>query len=266
MVGWTTERETAIAAAQQAGRILLEMAGKVSVQFKGRNDLVTEADRAAQEAIRQALARRYPAFAFLGEEGAATRPTREPGARRWIVDPLDGTTNFVHGLPFFSVAIALEVDGRIVVGVVHDPVRNECFSAAAGAGGYCNHAAIQVSATATLGDALVGVGMPADVASVPDSLAAFATLSHRVRSMRRLGSAALTLAYVAAGRLDGFWAHDLKPWDAAAGCVLIAEAGGRVTNLDESPYNLYTPDIVATNGLIHSDLARIAHQPRDAGG
>jgi myo-inositol-1(or 4)-monophosphatase len=260
---WQMECESAVLAAKAAGKTLLEWSGKVTVQRKGRNDLVTEADHAAQDTIRRALTRRFPADEFLGEEGAGA--AQPPGGRRWLVDPLDGTTNYVHGLPFFCVSIGLEVAGKPTVGVVYDPIRNECFSAVAGGGARCNGVTLRVSNTPSLADALVGVGLPADVHAWPHAVSAFVNMTKRSRSVRRLGSAALSLAYVSAGRIDAFWAHDLRPWDAAAGCLLILEAGGRVTNLDQTPYNLYTPDIAATNGLIHAELSAetTPAQPRD---
>lgn len=253
-IGWQTECVAAIHAARAAGDILVEQMGRVSVQYKGRNDLVTQADHAAQEAIRRSLARQFPDDAFLGEEGAgAWQPTKR---RRWIVDPLDGTTNYVHGFPFFCVSIALEFEGRLVLGVVVDPIRGECFTAIQGHGTCRNGIAVHASRTASLADALVGAGLPAEPALRPESIGAMVHLTRCCQSFRRIGSAALTLAYVAAGRMDAFYAHQLRPWDAAAGVLMVREAGGHVSNLDQSPFDLGTPDLIASNGLIHAELAQ----------
>lgn len=256
MVGlstWSQERETAVQAARHAGRVLLDWSGKITVRTKGLNDLVTEADYASQEVLKDYFRRRFPTDGFIGEEG--DERTNAGAARRWIVDPLDGTTNFVHGLPFFCVSIGLEVNGRLVVGVVHDPVRQECFAASVGGGASCNGISFQVSATTTLGDSLICGGAPADPRYHAAASAGFLKISSRARSVRRLGSAALALAYVAAGRLDGYWAVSLHPWDCAGGVLIVQEAGGRVTNFDQSEFDLYTPDLVASNGLIHDSLA-----------
>lgn len=249
---WRTEKQVAIQAAQQAGKVLLDWAGRFTVRSKGVNDLVTEADHAAQKLIHQKLAFHFPGDDFLEEEGE--RQTEFLSSRRWIIDPLDGTTNYVHGLPLYCVSIALEADGELVVGVIHDPNRNECFAAAKGLGATCNGRMIQVSGASRLTDSLLCVGLPADLGNAPGAADAFARMSARSRSVRRLGTAALAMAYVAAGRLDGYWAANLHPWDAAAGVILIREAGGQVTNFTGNPYDLYTPDIVVSNGLIHPPL------------
>jgi myo-inositol-1(or 4)-monophosphatase len=249
---YQSEREAAVLAARKAGSLLQEWSGRISVRVKGINDLVTEADHASQEAIREYLGRRFPRDGFLGEEGCGTR---DPNVERsWVVDPLDGTTNYVHGFPFFCVSIGLEVGGRLVVGVIYDPVRQECFAASECGGATCNDLPMQVSPTGALHDALLCGGVPADPGMHRTALAEFVNLSKRARSVRRMGSAALSLAYVAAGRLDGFWHTSLHPWDAAAGAMIVAEAGGRVTNTRSNSYDLYLPVIVASNGLIHASL------------
>ena len=250
--GWKSELETAIAAAREAGRVLQSWVGRFSVDFKGPNDLVTEADHEAQEAVRRVLTRQFPEDDFLGEEGDPEPSSQAP--RRWIVDPLDGTTNFVHGFPFYCVSIALEVAGRPVVGVVFDPNRNECFAASARAGARCNGTAMRASASDRLSRALLCVGLPYETTDRDRIVATFGRLSLQAQSVHRLGSAALALAYVACGRFDGYWTPRLNPWDCAAGALLVQEAGGRVTNQDGSSYDLYTPDILATNGLIHHAL------------
>lgn len=242
VIGWRSEREAAEQAGRVAGQILLDRLGKAAVRMKGPNDPVTEADHAAQDAIYRCLRQRFPADHFLGEEDA--QRVRPPGGRCWIVDPLDGTTNYIHGLPLFCVSIGLEVDGRLVVGVVFDPMRGELFSAAEGAGAAESGAALHVSAAVRLSEALVSVGLPTDLDRHSSVFPLFEETSRRCQSVRRLGSAALSLAYVAAGRIDAFWAHQLNCWDAAAGVVLVREAGGQVTNFPGAPYNPHQPSIV----------------------
>jgi myo-inositol-1(or 4)-monophosphatase len=251
---WDSEPEAASQAAQQAGQILLDWAGRFSIQRKAVNDLVTEADHAAQAAIQKRLQRQFPNDAFLGEESPPATPSTRGQARRWIVDPLDGTTNYVHGLPFYCVSIGLEANSELVVGIVYDPIRKECFTAAKGRGAKRNGVPIHVSDTSVLRDGLVGVGLPTDMTanSVPGAI--MLRQSTETRAMRRLGSAALALAYVAAGRLDAFWGHTLNPWDSAGGAVLVREAGGRATNHNGRDYSADDPDLLASNGLLHSPL------------
>lgn len=254
MTAYASEKEAAIAAAKRAGDVLLDWAGRFSVRSKGKNDLVTEADHQAQEAIRDSLLRRFPGDGFVGEEKIQGGDT--PGKRCWIVDPLDGTTNFVHGFPFFCVSIGLVVGDQVVVGVVHDPVHKECFAGAVGAGTTLNGLPLQVSPNSTLADSLLCVGLPADLERTPVAMKFLDRLSRSSRSVRRLGSAALSLAYVAAGRLDGYWSTFLNPWDAVGGVCLIQQAGGRVTNIGSDSYRVDNPTLLATNGLIHGEMAR----------
>jgi myo-inositol-1(or 4)-monophosphatase len=249
---WDAEREAATSAARGAGGLLLDYLGRCAARRKGSNDLVTDADLASQAAIRMALARKFPDDDFLEEEGS--HEIDREARRRWFVDPLDGTKNFVHGFPFFCVSIGLEVDGQLVVGVVYDPLRKECFAASAKGGFACNGAPQQISASHDISQSLLCMGMPSDPMRKAASLGTFGRLSFKAQSVHRMGSAALALAYVACGRLDGFWAERLHPWDCAAGVLLVQEAGGQVTNQDGSPYNLYTPDVLATNGLIHRSM------------
>ncbi len=242
-------------AARKAGSILLDMAGKVSIREKGRGDLVTSADLASQEAIRETLLTTFPSHSFLGEESpAASNPAAEA---RWIVDPLDGTSNYVHGLEFYAVSIGLEFRGELVVGVIFDPAGNRCFSAIAGGGAFVNGEPIRVSTASTLRESLLVTGFPPGMRGRTDLLRLFQEFCSECHSVRRLGSAALDLAYVACGRFDGFYAPNLHPWDAAGGVVIVREAGGRVTNLDGSPYRLETPDILASNGLIHTPMIQV---------
>jgi len=249
--GWLDE---AVAIARGAGAVLLEGFGRTHrIERKGAIDLVTEFDRASEAHVLAALARRFPDHAVLAEEsgdviGAA-------GAPRWIVDPLDGTTNFAHGLPFFCVSIALEVDGRRALGVIHDPERAETFAARAGTGALLNGVPIAVSRADSLADALGGTGFPYDVMERPeDTLRVFAPLLPRLRGVRRLGSAALDLAYVACGRLDLFWEAKLHAWDVAAGLLLVEEAGGRTSDFRGGPVAADPVETAASNGRLHDAL------------
>jgi myo-inositol-1(or 4)-monophosphatase len=234
------------------------MAGKVSVREKGRGDLVTSADIASQEAIRETLLTAFPAHTFLGEESTVgPDPTAD---FRWIVDPLDGTSNYVHGLEFYAVSIGLEHRGELVAGVIYDPAAARCFKATTGGGAFLNDTPIRVSRVDALRSALLVTGFPPGMRGRADLLRLFEEFCSESHSVRRLGSAALDLAYVACGRFDGFYAPNLHPWDAAAGAVIVREAGGLVTNLDGSPYTLYTHDILATNGCIHQAMVDVSNR------
>ncbi len=253
-------REVAERAARQAGSLLRDMAGRVSVREKGRGDLVTTADIAAQDLIRTTVLAEFPDHAFIGEESKGGPPV--DADYRWIVDPLDGTSNYVHGFEFYSVSIALESRGGLVAGVVYDPSADRCFHATAGDGAFLNNERITVSTVSSLRDALLVTGFPPGLRGRADLLRLFEEFCAESHSVRRLGSAALDLAYVACGRFDGFYAPNLRCWDAAAGVLIVREAGGRVTNLDGSPYDLYTPDILATNGGIHAAMVDVAGRVR----
>ena len=258
--------EAAIAIARGAGAILAEGFGRPGrLERKGAIDLVTDHDRASEEFILGEIRRRFPGHAVLAEEsgGAAANPAA-PAPFRWIVDPLDGTTNFAHGLPFFCVSIALEVDGRRALGVLHDPLRDECFAARRGLGATLNGVPIRVSAERSLDDALGCTGFPYDVREKPEeTLRFFAPLLPRMRGVRRLGSAALDLAYVACGRLDLFWEVKLHAWDVAAGILVVEEAGGRVTDFAGAPVAPEPIEIAATNGALHAPLlSALADIPR----
>jgi myo-inositol-1(or 4)-monophosphatase len=247
-------------AARQGGAVLREMAGEVAVTEKAPGDLVTAADLAAQQVIQQALLAEFPDHTFLGEEsGCAPDPAAE---FRWIVDPLDGTTNYVHGLEFYAVSIALEARGELVAGVIYEPASGRCFRATAGGGAFMDGQPIRVSAVSALRHALLVTGFPPNLRGRTDLWELFEAFCGASHSVRRLGSATLDLAYVACGRFDGFYAGNLHCWDAAAGVLLVREAGGHVTNLDGTPYNLYTPDILASNGLIHDAMVQIATRGR----
>jgi myo-inositol-1(or 4)-monophosphatase len=229
--------------------------GKFTTRSKGQNDLVTEADLAVQLAIKETIQRRFPKDDFLGEEDSADLASLQ-SARRWIVDPIDGTTNFVHGFPFYGTSIALEVEGRIVVGVIFDPSKKEMFVAVEGQGATCNGQRLNVSSSPRLAEALVCIGLPAVPEKHPETIAGMVRLTARTRSVRRMGSAALSMAYVAAGRSDGFYSHIIQPWDVAAGVLLVREAGGKVTNLWSDRYDLYNRSVLASNGLVHDEVTR----------
>jgi myo-inositol-1(or 4)-monophosphatase len=247
-------------AARQAGRILAEMAGNFDVREKARGDLVTSADLASQAAIRDVLLQAFPTHSFLGEESHAAPDTESEF--RWIVDPLDGTSNYVHGLEFYAVSIGLEYRGEPVVGVIYEPTQDRCFHATRGGGAFINETPIRVSTVDSLRTALLVTGFPPGMRGRNDLLRLFEEFCSESHSVRRLGSAALDLAYVACGRFDGFYAPNLHPWDAAAGVVIVREAGGKVSNLDGTPFTLNTPDILATNSQIHGEMLAVAARCR----
>lgn len=255
-------REVAVAAARRAGAFLRahrDGARDVSTKTSPIN-LVTEVDRGAEALVIESIHARFPDHSILAEEGGAQRRS---STHCWVIDPLDGTTNFVHGLPLYSVSIALEVEGRAVVGVVYDPNLDECFVAERGGGAFLEDRRLAVSPTANIGASLLATGFPYDVRDTTDNnLAEHAAFTRRNRSVRELGSAAITLAAVAAGRLDGYWELVLGPWDAAAGALLVEEAGGRVTALDGGPLDRAAPALIASNGHIHAEMLAILREAR----
>ena len=230
--------------------------GRFRVDKKGTIDLVTEVDVSVERMFRGLVAERFPDHQVLAEEmgGQSTAP---PGPC-WVFDPIDGTTNFTHGLPIFCASLALEIGGVAEVAAVYDPTRRELFTAERGGGAFLNGRPLRVSATATLLDAMLVTGFPYDVHSRIDEIVGlFARFVGRGRAVRRLGSAAIDLCYIAAGRMDGFWERDLKPWDIAGGALIVAEAGGRVTNMDGRPFASRGRDVLATNGLLHDDMLAV---------
>jgi len=244
-------------AARHAGRLLAQHAGKpASVATKrGINDLVTNIDRASEQVIHRLLHRAYPGFGFLGEEHGRRRTT---SPYQWIVDPLDGTTNFVHGIPFFGVSIGLAHEGVMLVGVIYDPIRRHLFVATRGRGAFLNGKRLRVSRTRTLVRSLLATGFSANFRRHPQPYVRwFHALESRTHAVRRMGSTALCLAYVAAGWLDGFYERELWPWDMAAGLLLVEEAGGRATNFDGSPVVLSDGRVAASNGWIHEEMLRV---------
>ena len=256
-------RDAAAALAREAGAVLIEGHGRAHhPERKGRIDLVTEYDRRSERLLLDAIARRYPGAAVLAEESGAHAgaPTAggPSGTLRWIIDPLDGTTNYAHNYPFFAVSIAAEVEGAVVAGAVFDPVRAELFAAAAGQGATLKGARMRVSDIARLEDALLVTGFPYDVREHPErSLPQFQAFLARAQGVRRDGSAALNLCYLAAGRFDGFWEASLSAWDVAAGSLIVREAGGRLSDYDGGPFRLEARRILASNGRIHEEMMRV---------
>jgi len=253
----------AVSAAKAAGRLLGGLTGRdLVVTYKGAVNLVTEADRQAERLITARIRKIYPNHIIIGEEGGETPP--EPSAARepvWFVDPLDGTTNFAHGFPFYCVSIGVETDGRIAVGVVYDPVRRELFSAIRGKGAFCNGRRLRVSSTEKLDQSLLVTGFAYDVrTSRRNNLGHFSRFSLRCRGVRRTGAAALDLCYVAAGRLDGFWEMNLCPWDTAAGSLIVEEAGGRMSRFSGGDYDIRGQELVASNGRIHEEMIGLLRQ------
>lgn len=243
-------------AARLGGQVLRSWASRFSVREKSRANLVTEADTASQQAIHEFLRRRFPSHGFLGEEDLME--VRADSPFRWVIDPLDGTTNYVHGLPYYAVSIGLEHEGRLIAGAVYNPSHDEMFLAAAGHGATLNRQPLRCSDVATLEEALLIASLP--VATDPEDPAVkrFLRVLGQAQTVQRTGSAAMNLAYLAAGRVDGFWSTSLKPWDMAAGVLLVQEAGGRITNVTGGPFQLEIPSLLASNGRdFHSALARL---------
>jgi myo-inositol-1(or 4)-monophosphatase len=253
------------AVVREAGRYLRQNLGRrVEASYKGAVDLVTPFDLGAQEIVVGRLAEAFPGHGFLAEEGLARKGASDC---RWIIDPLDGTTNFAHGLPIFSVSAALECAGRLVLGLVYDPMRDELFRAEAGRGAALNGTPIRVSTVPELGRSLLATGFPYDVrSSAVNNLDHWGRFIVRAQAIRRCGSAALDLCYVACGRFDGFWELKLKPWDVAAGALMVEEAGGRVSDFEGRPFALEAAGLVATNGRIHEPIIEVLNMPGLEGG
>jgi myo-inositol-1(or 4)-monophosphatase len=256
---------TAIEAALGAGRVLRARFRRAfDVQKKGPIDLVTAADLQVEREFRALIADRFPTHAVLGEEAGAS--VAAAGRARWIIDPIDGTTNFAHGVALFCVSIALEVDGVLEVGVVYDPMADELFTAERGGGAWMNGVRIEVSETRNLVDALLCTGFPYSVRERRRrQVEVFAAFLGEARAVRRLGSAALDLCYVAAGRFDGFWEEMLQPWDLAAAALIVEEAGGRLTRYDGSPLDIYAGQTAASNGWLHEALLSVIQRARHDG-
>lgn len=251
--------QVAIDAAKKAGQIQTNYYGRsYSVEYKGESNPVTAVDKLCEEAIVQKILDAFPEHDILTEES----PFNGKGSRwRWIIDPLDGTTNYLHGFPFFSVSIGLEMDGEIMLGAVHAPVFDELYYAKKGGGAFLNGSRISVSSTDELRKSFLGTGFPYDVRENVDSyLRYFRQFVSRSYSIRRPGSASIDLCYLAAGRFDGFWELKLHPWDVAAGSLIVREAGGKVTDFKGQPYSIYSEEILASNGLIHEQMLQVIRE------
>jgi myo-inositol-1(or 4)-monophosphatase len=244
-----------IAAAYKGGQVLLSRLGRLeSVRMKGKNDLVTEADTGAERIIIETIRGAFPKHGILAEESGGEASGGDSGY--WVIDPLDGTTNYAHRLEIFSTSLAFSRNGAVQVGIVFDPLRGELFSAIRGRGARLNGQSIRVSEAERVADSLLVTGFPYNVADVLDPvMTRFENCLRAAQGMRRLGSAALDLCYVACGRFEGFWESYLKPWDTAAGALILAEAGGRVTDYAGEPYNENSAaQLLATNGRIHREM------------
>ena len=251
--------DTAVGAALAAGKLQqARFDSTFTIDLKGAKNLVTELDLASEKLIVGQLLDQFPDHGILAEEG--DYPAGD-GQHTWIIDPLDGTTNYAHGYPWFCVSIALMVGGELLIGVIYNPITDELFTAAAGLGAFRNGRRLQVSTRQPLSGALLATGFPYDCATDPENnFDHFVRFQKAARGIRRAGAAALDLAYLAAGRLDGFWEVKLKPWDVAAGTLLVREAGGVVTAFDGSGYEVTNHRILASNGLIHDEMIAMLKQ------
>lgn len=249
-------KKIGIEAALEGGRALIQKFGtNLTVSHKGEVDLVTEADRAAEETIVAVIRDTFPNHDILAEEADYGHSR---SLYRWIIDPLDGTTNYAHGYPWFAVSIALEVEGEIRLGVVYNPFHRELFLAEKGEGAYLNDVQIRVSTTTRLDRALLATGFPYDRKTSPvNNYDHFLHFQQAAQACRRAGAASLDLAYTAAGRLDGYWEMKLKPWDVAAGQLLVTEAGGRVSDFDGRDFDVYGAECLASNGRFHAEMQAI---------
>jgi len=247
------EHEIAALAARSAGGLLKKKFGNVQhIEKKGEIDLVTEADIAAEKVILELLRDHFPEDNILAEEAGAQDLSSD---RTWVVDPLDGTTNFAHGFPFFGVSIGLEIEREMVLGIVYNPVMDEFFEARKGEGAFLNHKPIHVSNARSLKESLLVTGFPYDIGKRSNRIfERFRTMVLASQGVRRAGSAAIDMCYVASGRLDGFWEEDLKPWDTAAGAVIVPEAGGRLSTCDGKAFTPYRGSLVACAPMIHEEM------------
>ncbi len=248
---------TAIEVVTAAGAIQRARFGTgFKVDKKGTIDLVTEVDLEVERAARALLGARFPEHDILAEEMGGGRST---ASHRWVFDPLDGTTNFAHGIPIFCSSLALEIDGEAVVGAVFDPIRQELFTAERGVGAWLNGQPLRVSTAGHLIDAVLVTGFPYDVhATLDEVIGLFAAYVGQARAIRRLGSAAIDLCWVAAGRMDGFWEQRLQPWDTRAGALLVQEAGGRISGLDGGTWDPAGGHLLASNGHLHDQMIEVA--------
>jgi len=248
--------QTAQEATRIGGRILQQWQSKFTAREKSPANLVTEADLASQDAIHDFIVTRYPDHKFLGEEGL----DQQTGSSeyRWVIDPLDGTGNYVHRFPYYCVSIGLEYRGQLVVGAIYDPTRDELFSAMKGSGAFLNGQRIRCSEVKTLPEAMCMASLPVKTSAESAAVGRFLKVISEAQSVQRSGSAALNLCYVASGRVDAFWSTSLKPWDMAGGVLIVEEAGGRVTQTGGNQFELEVPDLLASNGTaLHGELSQL---------
>ncbi|HTK82984.1 MAG TPA: inositol monophosphatase family protein [Bacteroidota bacterium] len=249
----------AIEAAKEAGRFLRQHLGKVKhIQVKGGNEknLVTEIDKQSEQMIIDKIKKHFPQHDILAEESAGGKPLTSD--YRWIIDPLDGTTNFTHGFPVFCVSIGIEHKEKIIAGVIYDPNFDELFTAEKGKGAFLNGKRMSVSTIGRMDKSLLVTGFPYNVSENPNhAVERFIGFLMKAQAVRRMGSAAIDLAYVAAGRYEGFWEVALNPWDVAAGSLLVTEAGGKVTDFGGNEFSIYKPEILASNDIVHAEMAKI---------
>jgi myo-inositol-1(or 4)-monophosphatase len=239
--------------AREAGLLLMSFFGKVAIEYKGDADLVTKADRASEKLIVESIRKQWPDHDLIGEEGSR----RETGSDfRWYIDPLDGTTNFAHGFPVFCVSMGLEYKGELIAGVVYDPSRDEMFAAEKGSGSVLNGRPVHVSKIERLKESLVATGFPSHKRHKNPNIHFYHQITLRSHGVRRAGSAALDLGYLASGRYDAYWEFNLNSWDTAAGVLLVQEAGGKVTNFTGGPFNLDSREVLGSNGLLHDELLK----------
>jgi myo-inositol-1(or 4)-monophosphatase len=249
-------KRTALSAVKEGGAVLMQYFGKIrSIEYKGEINIVTEADKRAEEVIIAIIKNNYPDHRILAEE---TGDSGQRSSYKWIIDPLDGTTNYAHGYPCFCVSIAIECEGEILYGAIYDPMREELFTAEKGGGAHLNEKAIKVSSAQDLNRSLLCTGFPYDVREdIDNNIIPFRNFLLKSQAVRRDGSAALDLCYIAAGRFDGFWERKLHPWDVAAGSLLVTEAGGTLSAFKGEKFSIYATEIVASNGKIHPQMVEI---------
>ncbi|HWR98814.1 MAG TPA: inositol monophosphatase family protein [Candidatus Methanoperedens sp.] len=253
----------AVRACRAAGRIQRAAFGAAhAIEHKGEIDLVTRIDKRSEAAILKVISGAFPSHGILAEEGGATAGD---GEHLWVIDPLDGTTNYSRGFPVFCSSVALAREGRVVVGAIYQPLLDELFTAVRGRGAFLNGVRLRVSPQSRLDQAFLATGFPYDIRrSRRNNIANFSRFATRCLAVRRAGAAALDLAYIAAGRFDGFWELKLRPWDIAAASLMIEEAGGRITGTGGRPWRLGVRDVVASNGLVHGEMLGVLHGPRGA--
>ena len=249
-------KRIALKAVKEGSGILMKYFGKVqSIDYKGEINLVTEADLKSEEVILNIIKDNYPTHRTLAEE---TGESKNSSPFKWIIDPLDGTTNYTHGYPCFCISLAIEHQGEVIYGVIYDPVKDELFTAEKGKGAFANGKTIKTSSTTQLDQSLLCTGFPYDVRNDMDNhIINFRTFLMKAQAVRRDGSAALDLAHTAAGRFDGFWERKLFPWDVAAGSLLVTEAGGTLSNFKGEKFSIYDKEIVASNSMIHHQMVEV---------